>query len=43
MRHATMSASYTAWFYRYKKGKYRRRTDVRMSRNSKPIKGKYRK
>jgi len=40
MRRATMAASDRSTFYRPKKGKYRRRTDVRIG---KPIKGKYRK
>jgi hypothetical protein len=40
MRRATMAASHLASFYRPKKGKYRRRTDVPIA---KPVKGKYRK
>lgn len=40
MRRATMAASDHSVFYRPKKGRYRRRTDVRIG---KPIKGKYRK
>jgi hypothetical protein len=40
MRRANMSAADGAWHYRPKKGKYRRRTDVRIG---KPVKGKHRK
>jgi hypothetical protein len=40
MRRATMAALDHAHFYRPKKGKYRRRTDVPIA---KPVKGKYRK
>jgi hypothetical protein len=40
MRRARMAASDLSNFYRLKKGKYRRRTDVRIG---KPVKGKYRK
>jgi hypothetical protein len=39
MRKALMSAPDEAWYYRHKKGKYRRRTDVRIG---KPLKGKRR-
>jgi len=39
MKRALMSAPDAAWCYRPKKGKYRRRTDVPIS---KPAKGKYR-
>jgi hypothetical protein len=40
MRRATMATSDLSNFYRPKKGKYRRRTDVPIA---KPVKGKYRK
>jgi hypothetical protein len=40
MRRTTMAASDTACFHRPKKGKYRRRSDVRIG---KPVKGQYRK
>ena len=40
VRKATRSASDEAWYYRLKRGKYRRRTDVRIG---KPRKGKRRK
>ena len=40
MRRAAMSAADLSSFYRCKKGKYRRRTDVPIA---KPAKGKYRK
>jgi hypothetical protein len=40
MRRAVMSAADLAWFYRHKKGKYRRPTPVPAT---KPAKGKYRK
>jgi putative SOS response-associated peptidase YedK len=40
MRRANMSAADTAWFYRAKKGKYRRRSPVPAT---KLVKGKYRK
>jgi len=39
MRKALMSAPDEAWYYRLKRGKYRRRTDVRIG---KPQKGKRR-
>ena len=39
MRKAVMSAPDEAWYYRPKRGKYRRRTDVRIG---KPLKGKRR-
>jgi hypothetical protein len=39
MRRATMATSDLSNFYRPKKGKYRRRTDVPIA---KPVKGKYR-
>jgi hypothetical protein len=40
MRKANMSAVDTAWFYRAKKGKYRRRSPVPAT---KAVKGQYRK
>jgi len=40
MRRATMAAADRSTFYRPKKGKYRRRTDVRIG---KPVKGKHKK
>jgi len=40
MRRATMAAADRSNFYRPKKGKYRRRTDVRIG---KPVKGKHKK
>jgi hypothetical protein len=40
MRRACTAAAHTASFCRPKKGKYRRRTDLRID---KPVKGKYRK
>jgi len=40
MRRACMSAAATASFYRPKKGKYRHRTPVRVT---KAVKGRYRK
>jgi hypothetical protein len=40
MKKAVMTPSDEAWYYRHKKGKYRRRTDVRIG---KPVKGKRRK
>jgi hypothetical protein len=39
MRRANMSAADTAWFYRHKKGKYRRRLPVPAT---KAVKGRYR-
>jgi hypothetical protein len=39
MKRAMMSPADTAWYYRLKKGKYRRRTDVPIG---KPVKGKRR-
>jgi hypothetical protein len=35
-----MSPAYAAWFYKPKRGRYRRRTDVRFG--AKAMKGKYR-
>jgi hypothetical protein len=40
MRRATMAASDLSTFYRPRKGKYRRRTDVPIAKS---LKGKYRK
>jgi hypothetical protein len=39
MKRAMMSPADTAWYYRHKKGQYRRRTDVPIG---KPVKGKRR-
>jgi hypothetical protein len=38
MKRAMMSPADAAWYYRHKRGKYRRRTDTPIS---KPVKGKY--
>jgi hypothetical protein len=32
MKRALMSSADTAWYYRHRKGKYRRRTDVPISK-----------